>query len=205
MHSEAEPGSKAIGDQAHRLASELLLPAEDIHDLLPTAMGRSAWTTLFGLKEDWGVSVGALLFRARQVGRLSAVSYRNAMIRMSQEGWCRDEPGAVTSIEQPSLMPRAVELLDSIGTTTDELVAQCRVPRHLFEAATARTPMADTFPLCDDPALLDEQAGEESARVQWCRCSDHQAHSRTPFRTPRCRRQQARGRWLSRTGRSRTP
>ena len=115
MHGEAEPGSKAVEDQAHRFASELLLPGEQVHDLLPTTMGRSTWTTLFRLKEDWGVSVGALLFRARQLGRLSDVSYRNAMIRMSQNGWRRHEPGTVTSIEQPSLMPRALELLDSVG------------------------------------------------------------------------------------------
>jgi Zn-dependent peptidase ImmA (M78 family)/transcriptional regulator with XRE-family HTH domain len=143
MHGEAEPGSKAVEDQAHRFASEFLLPAEEIQDVLPTSMGRSAWTTLFRLKEQWGVSVGALLFRARQLGRLSDVSYRNAMIRMSQEGWRRDEPGAVTSIEQPSLMPHALELLDSVGITSDELVAQCRIPRHLFEAVTARTPLVD--------------------------------------------------------------
>jgi hypothetical protein len=143
MHGEAEPGSKAIEDQAHRFASEFLLPAAEIQDLLPTSMGRSSWTTLFKLKEQWGVSVGALLFRARRLGRLSDVSYRNAMIRMSQEGWRRDEPGAIASIEQPSLMPRALELLDAVGITSEELVAQCRIPRHLFDAATARTPLVE--------------------------------------------------------------
>lgn len=141
MHGEAEPGSKAIEDQAHRFASELLMPAEGIHDLLPTAMGRNAWTTLFRLKEQWGVSVSALLYRARQLGRLSDVSYRNAMIRMSQEGWRRDEPGAIATIEQPSLMPRALELLNSVGIVAEELIAQCRIPSHLFEAVTSRIPM----------------------------------------------------------------
>lgn len=143
MHSEAEPGSKSVEDQAHRFAAEFLLPAEEVHHLLPTSMGRKSWTTLFKLKEQWGVSVGALLFRARRLGRLSDVSYRNAMIRMSQEGWRRDEPGAVASIEQPSLMPRALELLDAAGITIEELVAQCRIPLHLFDAATARTPLAE--------------------------------------------------------------
>lgn len=157
MHGEAEPGSKAVEDQAHSFASEFLLPAEEIHDHLPTSMGRSSWTTLFKLKEQWGVSVGALLFRARQLGRLSDVSYRNAMVRMSQEGWRRDEPGAITSIEQPSLMPRALELLDSVGITTEELVAQCRIPRHLFDAATARAPLAEV-----PPAAADQSASTDS-------------------------------------------
>ena len=160
MHGEAEPGSKAIEDQAHRFASEFLMPAEEVHDLLPTAMGRSAWTTLFRLKEHWGVSVSALLFRARQLGRLSDVSYRNAMIRMSQQGWRRDEPGAIASIEQPSLMPRALELLDSVGITADELIAQCRIPSHLFEAVTGRTPIVDAT---GSAAASDGQSNVEPA------------------------------------------
>nr|WP_243757630.1 ImmA/IrrE family metallo-endopeptidase [Allobranchiibius sp. GilTou38] len=155
MHGEAEPGSKAIEDQAHRFASEFLMPAEEVHDLLPTAMGRSAWTTLFRLKEQWGVSVSALLFRARQLGRLSDVSYRNAMIRMSQQGWRRDEPGAIASIEQPSLMPRSLELLNSVGITADELIAQCRIPSHLFQAVTGRTPIVDAT---GSPAPSDGQS-----------------------------------------------
>jgi Zn-dependent peptidase ImmA (M78 family)/transcriptional regulator with XRE-family HTH domain len=160
MHGEAEPGSKAIEDQAHRFASEFLMPAEEVHDLLPTAMGRSAWTTLFRLKEQWGVSVSALLFRARQLGRLSDVSYRNAMIRMSQQGWRRDEPGAIASIEQLSLMPRALELLDSVGITADELIAQCRIPPHLFEAVTGRTPIVDAT---GSAAASDGQSNVEPA------------------------------------------
>ena len=35
------------------------------------------------LKEQWGVSMQALLFRARQLGRLGDVSYRNAMTTIS--------------------------------------------------------------------------------------------------------------------------
>ncbi|MGN6131168.1 MAG: helix-turn-helix domain-containing protein [Nocardioidaceae bacterium] len=167
MHGEAEPGSKAIEEQAHRFASELLLPAEEVHDLLPTAMGRSAWTTLFRLKEQWGVSVGALLFRARQLGRLSDVSYRNAMIRMSQQGWRRDEPGAIASIEQPSLMPRALELLDSVGITADELIAQCRIPSHLFEAVTSRTPIvyaAGSAAASDGRSNVEPAGGHEKRK-----------------------------------------
>ena len=129
-------------------------------------MGRSTWTALFKLKEDWGVSVGALLFRARQLGRISDVSYRNAMIRMSQNGWRRNEPGTVTSIEQPSLMPRAVELLDSVGITTEELVRQCRVPHHLFEAATSRIPLSEVRDRKSDNALSypDEGPSTEERR-----------------------------------------
>ena len=140
MHSDAEPGGRIVEDQAHRFASELLLPTEQIRGLLPTSMGGSAWRSLARLKEQWGVSIQALLYRARWLGRLSDVSYRNAMTTISSRGWRRDEPGLVGVIEQPSLLPRAVEMLEQEGVGEADLVAQCRVPPQLFRTVVARGP-----------------------------------------------------------------
>jgi Zn-dependent peptidase ImmA (M78 family) len=140
MHSDAEPGGRTVEDQAHRFAAELLMPAEQIRDLLPSSMGGNAWRSLARLKEQWGVSIQALLYRARWLGRLSDVSYRNAMTTISARGWRRDEPGLVTAIEQPSLMPRAVQLLAQEGIDETALIAQCRVSPDLFRTVTARTP-----------------------------------------------------------------
>ncbi|WP_406297468.1 hypothetical protein OG948_17530 [Embleya sp. NBC_00888] len=83
----------------------------------------------------------ALLYRARWLGRLSDVSYRNAMTTVTTRGWRRSEPGLVSAIEQPSLLPRAVELLTQEGINEDRLIEQCRVPTELFYAVTARTPV----------------------------------------------------------------
>jgi Zn-dependent peptidase ImmA (M78 family)/DNA-binding XRE family transcriptional regulator len=151
MHADAEPGGRIVEDQAHRFAAELLTPATEIRDALPTSMGRNAWTTLGRLKEQWGVSIQALLFRARRLGRLGDVSYRNAMTTISSKGWRRDEPGLVTLLEQPSLLPRAVELLRQEGINSDTLVEECRVPIDLFRIVTARTPAYEP-PEATDPA-----------------------------------------------------
>src|SRR5262249_34232693 len=35
MHADAEPGGRAVEEAAHRFAAELLMPAAEIHDLLP--------------------------------------------------------------------------------------------------------------------------------------------------------------------------
>ncbi len=140
MHGDAEPGGRIVEDQAHRFAAELLMPAGEIRDLLPASMGGNAWRTLARLKEQWGVSMQALLYRARWLRRLSDVSYRNAMTTISARGWRRNEPGLVGAIEQPSLLSRAVELLDQDGIAEHALIAQCRVPVDLFHTVTARTP-----------------------------------------------------------------
>ncbi|MET9019219.1 XRE family transcriptional regulator [Actinopolymorpha sp. NPDC004070] len=141
MHHDAEPGGRIVEDQAHRFAAELLMPANQIRELLPATMGGHAWQTLARLKEQWGVSIQALLFRARWLGCLGDVSYRNAMSTISARGWRRNEPGLVSVIEQPSLLPRAVELLAQEGVDETQLVAQCRVPVDLFRTVTARSPV----------------------------------------------------------------
>jgi Zn-dependent peptidase ImmA (M78 family) len=140
MHGDAEPGGHIVEEQAHRFASELLMPAAEIRDRLPATMGGNVWVTLAKLKEQWGVSMQALLFRARQLGRLGDVSYRNAMTTISARGWRRDEPGLITTIEQPSLLPRAIELLDQEQIGLGALIAQCRVPEDLFRTVTSRAP-----------------------------------------------------------------
>ena len=140
MHADSEPGSRLVEEQANRFASELLMPADQIRDLLPAAMGGNVWANLAKLKEQWGVSLQALLYRARRLERLSDVSYRNAMVRISELGWRRDEPGLVTTIEQPSLLPKAVEILADAGIDEGDLLAQCRVPGELFRRVIARLP-----------------------------------------------------------------
>jgi Zn-dependent peptidase ImmA (M78 family)/transcriptional regulator with XRE-family HTH domain len=144
MHGDAEPGGRIVEDQAHRFSGELLMPADQIRDLLPATMGGNAWRTLARLKEQWGVSIQALLYRARWLGQLSEVSYRNAMTTISARGWRRNEPGLISAIEQPSLLPRAVELLTHEGIDEAQLIGQCRVPTDLFRIVTARMPEGDS-------------------------------------------------------------
>lgn len=115
MHEDAEPGGRVVEEQANRFAAELLMPQAQIGDLLPTSMGPAAWKKLARLKEEWGVSIQALLFRARQLGVLSEVSYRNAMTTVSARGWRRAEPRERLTLEQPSLLPKAVDLLANEG------------------------------------------------------------------------------------------
>ncbi|WP_207169458.1 MULTISPECIES: ImmA/IrrE family metallo-endopeptidase [unclassified Nesterenkonia] len=158
MHSDAEPGGRVVEEQAHRFASELLMPADEIVHLLPAFMNRGAWVTLAKLKEEWGVSIQALLFRARRLGRLSDVSYRNAMVTLSKRGWRRDEPGLVKAIEQPSLLARAVQLLDDEGIEESTLIEQCRVPAKLFQSVIARTPQRlSPHPFGADQAAPDSR------------------------------------------------
>jgi Zn-dependent peptidase ImmA (M78 family)/DNA-binding XRE family transcriptional regulator len=140
MHTDAEPGSKIIESQAHRFAAELLMPADALGPQLPTSISRGAWERLARLKEEWGVSIQALLFRARALGVLSDNAYRNAMTTVTQRGWRRSEPGLISALEQPSLLPQAVQLLSSEGYDEVVLARQAGAPLEVYRTATSRTP-----------------------------------------------------------------
>ena len=141
MHHDAEPGGKVAEEQANRFASEFLMPAEEIAPFLPISTAGKAWATLAELKEYWGVSLAALLYRARALGVMSDVSYRNAVIRMSQNGWRRAEPGRISSLEMPSILPRAREVLHEAGVDEASFLAGSGLPVELYKIAASRVPL----------------------------------------------------------------
>jgi Zn-dependent peptidase ImmA (M78 family) len=141
MHHDAEPGGNVAEEQANRFASELLMPAEEIAPFLPASTAGRAWAQLAELKEHWGVSLAALLYRSRALGIMSDVSYRNAMMRMSQNGWRRAEPGRVASLEMPSMLPRAREVMSSAGIDDDKFLSASGLPSDLYAIAASRMPL----------------------------------------------------------------
>ncbi|MFE2192081.1 helix-turn-helix domain-containing protein [Streptomyces olivaceus] len=142
MHVDAEPGSKVVENQAHRFAAELLLPETELRDALPS---KADWRVLAALKETYGVSLQALLYRSRSLGIMSDVTYRNAVAYLSSKGWRRREPGEMPAVEQPSLYPRAVEILSSVGMNELALAKEARVTSGLFHTVTARVPVRENL------------------------------------------------------------
>jgi Zn-dependent peptidase ImmA (M78 family) len=125
LHPEAEPGNKILEGQADAFAAAFLMPREYIYTQLPR---RVDFRRLLELKLQWGVSLGALLYRARTLGVIGESSYRRAMARMSSEGWRRDEPGDLGAPEVPTMLSQALELLRLRGVTLETLAAEARLP-----------------------------------------------------------------------------
>jgi Zn-dependent peptidase ImmA (M78 family)/transcriptional regulator with XRE-family HTH domain len=126
MHADAEPGSKIIEDQAHRFAAEFLMPEAAITGQLPST---ADWARLAELKSTWGVSIAALLYRARTLKIMKESTYRNAMSTMSTRGWRRHEPGPAKPLERPTMLTKAIELLAGSGTDRDQLADTAGVTR----------------------------------------------------------------------------
>lgn len=126
MHADAEPGEKIVEDQAHRFAAEFLMPEADIGGELPA---HADWERLAELKATWGVSMAALLYRARTLGVMTETAYRTAMSALSSRGWRRQEPGPARPLEQPTMLTRAIEIVGAAGTDRDRVAERARVTR----------------------------------------------------------------------------
>jgi Zn-dependent peptidase ImmA (M78 family)/DNA-binding XRE family transcriptional regulator len=123
MHPDPEPGNKTMERQAHAFAASFLMPADQVADELPVrAPTKRDQGHLLALKRTWGISVAAIFYRARQLNRISPEGHRNAMIRLSDWGWRRDEPGDLGPVEQPTLLRRGLDLVaDAAGTPEDRI------------------------------------------------------------------------------------
>lgn len=117
LHGEQIWGVKEVETQAHQFAAAFLMPATDIYDQLPSTVD---WPKLFALKQQWQVSLAALLMRAKTLGKMKDTTYLAAIKTASARGWRRVEPVPLGSPEQPARLleflnsPRSVAALASL-------------------------------------------------------------------------------------------
>lgn len=122
LHPDTEPGSKIVEKQAQMFASEFLMPGEEILDQLPS---RIDWPRFHELKQHWGVSLRALVYRAHALGKLSEASYRRANQQLSI--WGLPEPTSLGAAESPQLLGRAKALMEDSGIDFAAVLAGGRI------------------------------------------------------------------------------
>jgi Zn-dependent peptidase ImmA (M78 family)/transcriptional regulator with XRE-family HTH domain len=126
MHPVAEPGNKTFERQAHAFAAGFLMPRSAIFDELPS--GTVDWMQMVALKRKWKVSIAALLYRARTLGKLNEAAYEAAMKTVSRKGWRTREPGDLGPPEAPTLLSAAMSRLAESGYTPERLAADAHLP-----------------------------------------------------------------------------
>jgi Zn-dependent peptidase ImmA (M78 family)/transcriptional regulator with XRE-family HTH domain len=125
LHHDEEPGTHTVERQAHVFASEFLAPASEIGELLPS---RVDWKRLMQLKETWGISMQALLFRARSLKVMPEHTYRRAVTELNTRGWRTQEPGDDGQAEEPVMLRRAIDMIEQQGRTREDLAGESRLP-----------------------------------------------------------------------------
>jgi Zn-dependent peptidase ImmA (M78 family)/transcriptional regulator with XRE-family HTH domain len=138
MHRGIQTGDKATEDQAHRFASAFLFPRAAALRELPR--GRSIhWQKLYELKLRWKISVRALVRRSYDLGIFTPAQYRTANIHLMKTGQAKaerydDHPSL--EVEQPELLPAALNVLEHEGRGVRELIAQAGLADATFERVT---------------------------------------------------------------------
>ena len=100
------PGTRTVEAQAHRFAGAFLGPAKAMREVLPRDLD---WSRYFELKREWGMSMAALIRRARDLGVIDDATYTRAMKQRSAYGWRKAEPGSADrSLPAPRFLRQAM-------------------------------------------------------------------------------------------------
>jgi Zn-dependent peptidase ImmA (M78 family) len=126
LHPEPAPGSRVHEREANTFAAELLMPAAEIRDRLPTP---ADVTVLKEIADGYGVSVAALAYRGKDLGVYSESALRRIMATLTKLGWRTDEPvGSRYPGERPELLTRAAELAAAHGLPLPVLARRLHLP-----------------------------------------------------------------------------
>lgn len=134
MHHRAEG---PVEDQANLFASVLLIPTDIFLDSISADPTLS---TFAAVKQQWGISIAACTYRARQLDVIDDRRYRSLQIQMSK--WRRTEPGEFPSSPGHLL----AKLVDTAGGPTSVAADLGIAERHinqLTEWKRPSTPGAD--------------------------------------------------------------
>lgn len=116
MHAFPTPDMER---QADAFASAFLMPAADVApELSGLSLAKAA-----AMKPIWKVSIGALIYRASELGAIRATQADYLWKVRAAKGWSTREPAAFDiPVEQPSLVAGLFEhMLDDSGLSMEEL------------------------------------------------------------------------------------
>lgn len=86
--------------EAHRFAGALLIPAEAVEGSVSNSLSLNGFVAL---KAQWGVSIAALINRAKDLDLISDSRAKSLWIQLSSKGWRKQEPVVVEN-EEPRLL-----------------------------------------------------------------------------------------------------
>lgn len=115
--------------EADRFASELLMPSNTIRDELT----KLDLPKMVMLKPRWGVSMAALIRKARDVGSISDYDYKRLNIALSTAGYRTNEPVPLHE-EFPHLVDLAVRQRLDDGENITDLAAKALMTPNEFDA-----------------------------------------------------------------------
>lgn len=91
-----------------RFAGAFLVPAEAVTQYLGSTRTSLEWRELYTLKHEFGLSMQAWLYRAKQCKVLTEAKYLRLVKMFSRRGWRKSEPGNPLPAETPQLFEQLI-------------------------------------------------------------------------------------------------
>jgi Zn-dependent peptidase ImmA (M78 family)/transcriptional regulator with XRE-family HTH domain len=111
-HFGVETGDDITEAQADRFASAFLMPRRTFTLDFPP-VGRFEWAKLYEMKKTWGVSVAAILRRAKDLGLIDETLYFRGNVYLSKTGQKKKELyDELVPEERPSLLRTAIAVYE---------------------------------------------------------------------------------------------
>jgi len=114
------PSGRDAEREAHLFAAALLMPRREISTVFVSH--RLTLDDLIPIRQQWQVSIQALITRAAELGMLTANQKTRLWKQLSARGWRRSEPGLVAT-EHPNLFAQALQIHRDVHRYTDEDLA----------------------------------------------------------------------------------
>lgn len=112
----------ALEKQANMFASALLLPRETFGKSVAPYANNLEYYRL--LKKKWGVSIQAMMYRARQLELITANQFQYMMRMISAKGWRTHEPGDTPGTINSTIFQGAIDVLIEGNYLTVEEIMQ---------------------------------------------------------------------------------
>jgi Zn-dependent peptidase ImmA (M78 family) len=108
LHSQREPQSPGLEDEANRFAAEFLLPELSMRKEMTSPI---TLTRIASMKLKWKVSIQALIVRAKELDIISDRQYRYLYEQLSIQGWRTAEPdNLAVAPERPRSLRQLAEI-----------------------------------------------------------------------------------------------
>jgi Zn-dependent peptidase ImmA (M78 family)/transcriptional regulator with XRE-family HTH domain len=129
LHAHGAPNGQEAEREANEFAAAFLMPRGSILAATPRHI---TLPHMIQLKQKWAVSVGALVRRYRDLGKLSEWHYRSLCVEISEKGYRKAEPNGIAR-ETSRVWEKVFAELRSEGIWKEHIARDLAIPLHELE------------------------------------------------------------------------
>jgi Zn-dependent peptidase ImmA (M78 family)/transcriptional regulator with XRE-family HTH domain len=139
MHVGLDASNVELEGRADAFASAFLLPRRAFVPEFPRSPSPN-WDALRVMKRRWGVSLAAIVRRARDLKLVDGLYYQRAYKQLSARRWHVVEPDeAFVPAEEPEIIPRALAIIEKhLGLTAANFARELGWSSALFKVVTGQ-------------------------------------------------------------------